>query len=74
MVSVKRLGVLFLLLSLLIPTTVLPVSGDGDIPEIRPSALNGGSGPQGQEDFVGGGEIDWLTLWDVIVDALALLP
>ncbi|MFH1277516.1 MAG: hypothetical protein ABIK65_03945 [Candidatus Eisenbacteria bacterium] len=74
MTVLKRLGVLFLLLSFLIPNTAFSASGDGDIPEVRPSAVTGNDAPQNQQDQAGKGGIDWVTLWDLIVDALTLLP
>ena len=43
---VRRLGTFLLLVALLIPTTVLPDSGDGDIPERRVSGCTAGTGPQ----------------------------
>lgn len=66
----RRLCVFVLLLALLIPTTVLSQSGDGDIPEHRFSACTGNGGPFDMPE----GEFDWNAFWGWIVKALALLP
>lgn len=76
MVLIKRLGVLFLLLSLLIPTTAFSVSGDGDIPEICPSAITGNGNLQNQQGPSGPSDMshNWVMVWSLIVDVLSVLP
>lgn len=43
---VRRLGTFLLLVALLIPATVLPDSGDGDIPERRVGGCTATTSPQ----------------------------
>ena len=82
MAMLKRLGVLGLLLLLLIPTAVFP-SGDGDIPELPPEKYFEPDLPHGipgDEVVLGKGtaeastELDFRTLWRLIIRSLSLLP
>jgi hypothetical protein len=68
--KLKCIGVLVLLLVLLIPTTVFPSSGDGDIPEHRASGIVGSEGPCPIPEF----DFDWGRVWNWIVEALTVLP
>jgi len=71
----KRVGVLALLLLLLVPSVVFPHSGDGDIPEIKPSACVGSDALTLFELYVEGVDrSDWDLIWSLIVEALSLLP
>ena len=71
----KRVGVLALLLLLLVPSTVFPHSGDGDIPEIKPSPCIGNDDLTFFELYVEGTDrSDWDLIWDLIIEALSLLP
>ncbi len=68
--NLKCIGVLVLLLVLLIPTTVFPSSGDGDIPERRASGIVGSEGPLPIPES----DLDWSRVWNWIVEALTVLP
>jgi len=76
MVMVRRIGILLILLAFLTPSTVLSNSGDGDIPEIHPSAYTGSDGPENQLGELDGPAegLEWMEIWDLIVEALAALP
>ena len=71
----KRVGVLALLLLLLVPSTVFPHSGDGDIPENKPNPCVGNDDLTPFELYVEGTDRpDWDLIWDLIIEALSLLP
>jgi len=75
MAIVKRFAILFVLLSILIPTTVFP-SGDGDIPESRLGLCTSGDSTM-FEDWVGDLDLTgltWLELWDLFVETLPAIP
>ena len=81
---VRRLGLLLLLVALLIPATVLPDSGDGDIPERRAGGYGGCSESEAPVvapvDLLGESSIEsgngWSldTLWVLFLETLGLLP
>jgi hypothetical protein len=68
--NTRRVCVLVLLLVLLIPTTVFPSSGDGDIPERRTSGYTESQGPFQIPES----DLSWNLIWSWIVEALSLLP
>ncbi len=71
----KRVGVLALLLLLLVPSTVFPHSGDGDIPEGKPNACVGNDVLTLFELYVERADgADWDLIWSLIVETLTLLP
>ncbi len=68
----KRLVIIVLLLSFLIPATVF-ASGDGDIPESLVGMCTANGVPT---DFAFDGDWDLylITIWNMLVEAISLLP
>ena len=75
----KKLGILLLLLSFLAPTAVQAVSGDGDIPEARPTMCTSSGLTIYEEtgearDVSGDIDAEFDLLLQLVIQTLVLLP
>ena len=72
---VRTLGIILLVLSLLMPTATYALSGDGDIPEARPTMCTS-CGIQIEEAADVSGDIgtELVLLFDLVMQTLVALP
>ena len=76
---VKSLGIILLVLSLLMPTAIYALSGDGDIPEARPTMYTSSGITFSEEtgearDLSGDFGSDLMLLLGLVMETLAALP